>query len=129
MLRFSIAYWHSFRGSGADTFGPGTIERLWERGSDPISTAKHRMDAAFEFFTKIGVKYWCFHDLDIAPEGATLAETNRNLDVLVAHAAALQDATGIARSGALPIVLASPVHVRCCDQSGCARIRPRGRTG
>jgi xylose isomerase len=94
-LRFSIAYWHSFRGVGADPFGPGTIVRPWERGKDPLSVALVRMDAAFEFFGKIRAPFWCFHDRDIAPEGRTLAESNRNLDKVVAHAKALQKATGI----------------------------------
>ncbi len=94
-LRFSIAYWHSFRGAGADPFGPGTIQRRWEKGTDPVSIAKVRMDAAFEFFQKIRAPFWCFHDRDIAPEGRTLAESNRNLDKLVAHAKGLQKATGV----------------------------------
>jgi xylose isomerase len=94
-LRFSIAYWHSFRGTGSDPFGLPTIQRRWERGGDVVSVAKTRMDAAFEFFTKIEAPFWCFHDRDIAPEGTTLAETNRRLDQLVAHANALQRATGV----------------------------------
>jgi xylose isomerase len=94
-LRFSIAYWHSFRGVGADPFGPGTIVRPWEKGTDPVSIAKTRMDAAFEFFTKIRAPFYAFHDRDIAPEGRTLAESNRNLDKLVAHAKDLQKATGV----------------------------------
>ena len=94
-LRFSIAYWHSFRGVGGDPFGPGTIRRPWEAGKDAISIAKKRMDAAFEFFVKIEAPFWAFHDRDIAPEGATLAESNRNLDAIVAHAKGLQQATGI----------------------------------
>jgi xylose isomerase len=94
-MRFSIAYWHAFRGVGADPFGPGTIVRPWEKGKDPISIAKVRMDAAFEFFTKIQAPFYCFHDRDIAPEGRTLAESNRNLDKLVAHAKELQKATGV----------------------------------
>lgn len=94
-LRFSIAYWHSFRGTGSDPFGPGTIQRPWENGKDPISIAKTRMDAAFEFFTKIQSPFWCFHDRDIAPEGRSLAESNKYLDALVAHAGDLQKATGI----------------------------------
>ena len=94
-LRFSIAYWHSFRGAGADPFGPGTIQRRWEKGTDPVSIAKVRMDAAFEFFQKIRAPFWCFHDRDIAPEGRTLAESNRNLDKLVAHAKGLQKTTGV----------------------------------
>ena len=94
-LRFSIAYWHSFRGAGSDPFGPGTIRRPWEKGTDPVSVAKVRMDAAFEFFQKIRAPFWCFHDRDIAPEGRSLAESNRHLDKLVAHAKALQKATGV----------------------------------
>jgi xylose isomerase len=62
--------------------------RPWEKGKDPVSIAKVRMDAAFEFFTKIQAPFWCFHDRDIAPEGRTLAESNRNLDKMVAHAKA-----------------------------------------
>src|ERR1700722_14223738 len=94
-MRFSIAYWHSFRGVGGDPFGPGTIKRPWEAGKDAISVAKRRMDAAFEFFVKIEAPFWCFHDRDIAPEGETLAGSNRNLDMIVAHAKSLQKATGV----------------------------------
>ena len=94
-MRFSIAYWHAFRGVGSDPFGPGTIQRPWEKGKDPLSIALVRMDAAFEFFQKIRAPFWCFHDRDIAPEGRTLAESNRNLDKVVAHAKALQKATGV----------------------------------
>ena len=94
-LRFSIAYWHSFRGVGGDPFGPGTIVRPWENGRDPVSIARTRLDAAFEFFVKIRAPFWCFHDRDIAPEGRSLAETNRNLAKIVAHAKQLQQATGV----------------------------------
>ena len=94
-LRFGIAYWHAFRGTGADPFGPGTIVRPWESGKDPVSVAKVRMDAAFEFFQKIRAPFWCFHDRDIAPEGKTLAESNKYLDAIVAHAKDLQKATGV----------------------------------
>src|SRR3954463_14855871 len=94
-LRFSIAYWHAFRGTGSDPFGPGTINRPWEKGTDAVSIAKVRMDAAFEFFQKIRAPFWCFHDRDIAPEGSTLAQSNKNLDAIVAHAQDLQKATGV----------------------------------
>jgi xylose isomerase len=94
-LRFSIAYWHSFRGTGSDPFGPGTINRPWERGGQDVSTAKRRLEAAFEFFQKIEAPFWCFHDRDIAPEGSTLAASNKNLDQVVAHAKQLQKATGV----------------------------------
>ncbi len=94
-MRFSIAYWHAFRGTGSDPFGSATIVRSWEKGSDPVSIAKTRMDAAFEFFQKIRAPFWCFHDRDIAPEGRSLAESNKHLDKIVAHAKDLQKATGV----------------------------------
>ena len=94
-MRFSIAYWHSFRGAGSDPFGPGTIVRPWEKGKDELSIAKNRIDAAFEFFQKIRAPFWCFHDRDIAPEGLSLAQSNRNLEKIVAHAKALQKETGV----------------------------------
>ena len=94
-LRFSIAYWHSFRGTGMDMFGAATTFRPWEEGSDPVPIARARMEAAFEFNVKMEAPFWCFHDRDIAPEGATLSETNRRLDILVAQAKRLQQATGV----------------------------------
>jgi xylose isomerase len=94
-LRFSIAYWHAFRGVGADPFGPGTIVRPWEAGRDPVGVAKVRLEAAFEFFQKIRAPFYCFHDRDIAPEGRTLAESNRILDQVATHAQALQKSTGV----------------------------------
>jgi xylose isomerase len=94
-MRFSVAYWHAFRGVGSDPFGPGTIVRPWEKGKDAVSIAKTRMDAAFEFCAKLGTPFWCFHDRDIAPEGTTLAQSNKNLDALIAHAKGLQKSTGV----------------------------------
>ena len=81
-LRFAIAYWHTFTGAGADPFGVGTAVRPWDH-ADPMDKAKARAEANFEFLDKIGVPYYCFHDRDIAPEGETLQETNKNLDVIV----------------------------------------------
>ncbi len=94
-LRFSVAYWHAFRGTGADPFGPGTITRAWEKGGDAVETAKVRVRAAFEFMRKLGAPYYCFHDRDIAPEGATLAESNRNLDAVIKVVKEMQAETGI----------------------------------
>lgn len=94
-LRFSVAYWHSFRGTGQDPFGVGTMLRPWEDGSDSLDNAKRRVEAAFEFMTKLGVPFYCFHDRDVAPEGKNLRETNRNLDAIVAELKAHQEATGI----------------------------------
>jgi xylose isomerase len=89
-LRFSVCYWHTFKGLGADPFGPGTIIRKYNDSSDPMQVAQMTLRAAFEFFDKLGVKFWCFHDRDIAPEGRTLAETNKRLDQIVKLAAKLQ---------------------------------------
>ncbi len=84
-LRFAVAYWHTFRGEGGDPFGSATVNRPWEDSSDEIDVAKARMDAAFELFEILGMPYFCFHDRDIAPEGDTLTETNKNLDIIVEH--------------------------------------------
>ncbi len=94
-LRFSVAYWHTFTGKGVDPFGSATMIRPWDVSSDPVEQAKARMVAAFEFMSKLGVPYFCFHDRDIAPEGATLRESNRNLDEIVSLAKQLMQDTGI----------------------------------
>lgn len=94
-LRFAVSYWHTFRGTGADPFGVGTAVRAWEQATDPIQRAKDTMDAAFEFFTKLGVDYWCFHDRDIAPEGDTFKESCDNLNTLVDYAEGKQKETGV----------------------------------
>ncbi len=82
-LRFSVAYWHTLRGTGSDPFGPGTMLRPWETGSDNVDMAQKRVRVAFEFMEKLTTPFFCFHDRDIAPEGASLAETNKNLDAVV----------------------------------------------
>jgi len=82
-LKFSVAYWHTFTGGGVDPFGSATMQRPWDHITDPMDKAKARVDAAFEFFDKLGVEYFCFHDRDIAPEADTLAETNKRLDEIV----------------------------------------------
>jgi xylose isomerase len=94
-LRFSVCYWHTLKNMGADPFGPGAIIREYNNASDPMTVADQTMDAAFEFFTKLGVEFWCFHDRDIAPEADTLAETNKRLDTIVAKAKKLQADTGV----------------------------------
>lgn len=83
-LRFAVAYWHTFAAPGADMFGSGSYERPWNSMSDAMEIAKLKVEANFEFAEKLGAPFFCFHDRDIAPEGATLAETNKNLDVITA---------------------------------------------
>ena len=94
-LKFAVCYWHTFMGTGADPFGGGVYDWPWHRGANPMDNAQRTVDAAFELFQKIGVGYWCFHDVDLAPAGASLAELFRNLDVLVKRAAELQKSTGV----------------------------------
>src|SRR3989304_5162920 len=94
-LRFSVAYWHTMRGTGSDPFGPGTMIRPWEGKSDTVDNAITRVRAAFEFIDKLSVPFYCFHDRDVAPEGATLAETNKNLDAVVKVMKEEQQRTGI----------------------------------
>lgn len=94
-LRFAACYWHTFKGNGADPFGPGTIIRDFNSSDDPMLAAEETMLAAFEFFTKLGVDFWCFHDRDIAPEADNLTETNKRLDRIVKLAKKLQKDTGV----------------------------------
>ncbi len=94
-LRFAVSYWHSFRGTGADPFGPGTMIRPWETGGDSLDMALRRVDVAFEFLEKLGVGLYCFHDRDVAPEGANLAESNKNLDAVADRLLTHQERTGV----------------------------------
>lgn len=94
-MRFSVAYWHTMMGKGADMFGSASVSREWHRAPDPMDRARDTMDAAFEFFQKLGVEFYCFHDRDIAPEGETFAASCRNLESIVEHASRLQQETGI----------------------------------
>lgn len=83
-LRPAVCYWHSFNWPGSDVFGAGTFDRPWlESGADPMRAALAKLDAAFEFFTKLGTPFFCFHDVDVAPAGETFAESARNLDAVV----------------------------------------------
>ena len=93
-LRFATCYWHTFGNAGADPFGPGTRRFPWEAGS-PMATAEAKVDAAFEFFTKLGTPYWCFHDIDLAPDADDIGEYERNLRHMTALAKERQDATGM----------------------------------
>jgi xylose isomerase len=93
-LRAAVCYWHSFAWPGSDVFGAGTFDRPWFTGA-PLEAALVKLDAAFEFFGKLGLPFFTFHDRDVAPEGATLAETNANLDRVVAAMQEKMQATGV----------------------------------
>ena len=94
-LRFSVAYWHAFRNGCSDAFGSATRMMPWDDGSESIANAANRARAAFEFMEKLGVEFYCFHDRDVAPEGATLAESHANLDAVAKVLKAEQQRTGI----------------------------------
>ena len=95
-LRISVCMWHSFSSHGSDVFGSGTFDRPWlEPGLDPLPAGRARLDAAFEFFHKLGVPFYCFHDRDIAPEGRTAAETKAILQAMVDYAGELMARTGV----------------------------------
>ncbi|MDL5051132.1 xylose isomerase [Oscillatoria amoena NRMC-F 0135] len=94
-LRFSVVYWHTFRGRMSDPFGLGTAIRPWDDFSDSIENAQNRARVAFEFIEKLGAPFYAFHDRDVAPEGATLSESNHNLDEVVKVLKQEQRRTGI----------------------------------
>ncbi|HSK97406.1 MAG TPA: xylose isomerase [Euzebyales bacterium] len=95
-LRFAVAYWHSFNWTGADVFGDGALPRPWlYPGDEPMARAHRKMAVAFEFFSKLGAPFFCFHDRDIAPEGDTFAESYARLDEMADTAAKLMEQTGV----------------------------------
>ncbi len=97
-LRFAVCHWHNFCWDGKDVFGmgTGTFDRPWQRaGADPMVLAKEKMDAAFAFMSKLGVPFWCWHDYDIAPEGATIKESRENFAAMVDYAEQKLAQTGI----------------------------------
>lgn len=95
LLRFAVAYWHTFRGTGSDPFGAGTMVRPWEDGTDRHAIDLKRVDVAFEFMEKLGAPFYCFHDRDVSGEGDDLKETNALFDKVAARLEAKQDETGI----------------------------------
>lgn len=93
-LRFAMSYWHTLTGEGTDPFGSGTMDRPWNELTG-LEKSKLRADLGFELMSKLGIDYFCFHDLDIAPEGDSLKEKNANLDEMVAYIETLMTRTGI----------------------------------
>ena len=94
-MRYSVVYWHTFRGNGSDPFGMPTIQRDWEDGTDSVENAQNRVRVAFEFMEKLGAPFYAFHDRDVAPEGATLTESHANLDAVADVLEEEQQRTGI----------------------------------
>jgi len=94
-LKFAMAYWHSFCGDGGDPFGSPTRFFPWNDIKDPLDKARMKMDTAFEFLTRMGLDYYCFHDYDLVGEGSTILESEKRLGKMVAYASELQKATGV----------------------------------
>ena len=84
-FKFAIAYWHSFCGVGSDPFGPGTQNFEWDKSPDPVQAAKDKADAAFEFISKMGFEYFCFHDYDLIREGSSLMDSEKRLNTIVEY--------------------------------------------
>ena len=94
-LRFAMAWWHTLCAEGGDQFGGGTKQFPWNSNADAIQAAKDKMDAGFEFMQKMGIEYYCFHDVDLVSEGASIEEYEANLKAIVAYAKQKQAETGI----------------------------------
>ena len=94
-FKFACAYWHSFCNTGNDPFGPGTKVFPWQANPDPVQQAKDKMDAAFEFITKMGMPYYCFHDVDLVDEGETLSEYERRMEIITDYAREKQQDSGV----------------------------------
>jgi len=94
-FKFAIAYWHTFCGQGSDPFGPGTQNFAWDQSSDPVQAAKDKADAAFEFITKMGFDYFCFHDFDLIQEGVSFAESETRLATITNYIKEKKAASGV----------------------------------
>jgi xylose isomerase len=94
-FRFAAAYWHSFGESGGDPFGSGTQQHAWLADPDPLARARQKMDAAFEFMTKLGLRFYCFHDYDLVEEAPSLSESERRLRAMVEYARRKQEESGV----------------------------------
>ena len=94
-FRFAVAWWHTLCGTGGDPFGVGTKNFPWLGANDAVEEAKNKMDAGFEFITKMGIPYYCFHDVDFVAEGDQLSESQRRLDVITDYALEKQKDSGV----------------------------------
>jgi xylose isomerase len=94
-FKFAVAYWHTFCGVGADPFGPGTQNFPWDQSNDPIQAAKDKADAAFEFITKMGFNYFCFHDYDLVQEAPSFLESEERLSTIVDYIKHKKNKSGV----------------------------------
>ena len=121
-LRFSVVYWHTFRNRLSDPFGAGTAIRPWDDGSESVANAQKRARVAFEFIEKLGAPFYAFHDRDVAPEGSTLKQTNKNLDSVAKVLRAEQKRTGIRLLWGTACLFAHPRYVHGAGTSCSADV-------
>ena len=121
-LRLSVAYWHTFMGKGSDVFGDPSFNRTWHRSTNPLDRAKDTMEAAFEFFQKLGVSFYCFHDRDIAPEGESFSQSCKNLQTMVEFAKSLQKETGVRVLWGTANLFGNPIYAQGAATSPNAQV-------
>lgn len=121
-FRFSVAYWHTMMGDGTDMFGAPAFQREWLKAKNSIDRAKETMEAAFEFFQKLGVDYYCFHDRDIAPDGENFSQSCKNLEVMVDFAKKLQTATGVKLLWGTANLFGDPIYTQGAATSPNAHV-------
>ncbi len=121
-LRFSVAYWHTLMGTGSDMFGSASFKREWHKSTNPMDRAKETMEAAFEFFQKLGIEYYCFHDRDIAPEGETFLQSCKNLETMVELAKTLQKQTGVKLLWGTANLFSNPIYSQGAGTSPNAHV-------
>jgi xylose isomerase len=121
-LRFSVAYWHTLMGNGSDMFGGASFERQWRSSKNALDRAKDTLEAAFEFFQKLGVDYYCFHDRDIAPEGDSFKESVKNLQTIVQLAKEMQKEAGVKLLWGTANLFGSPIYSQGAGTSPNAHV-------
>jgi len=121
-LRFAVAYWHTMMGSGRDIFGEPTFIRSWHKSTNLLDRAKETLEAAFEFFQKLGVDYYCFHDRDIAPEGESFSQSCKNLETIVMLAKELQKDTGVKLLWGTANLFGNPIYAQGAATSPNAHV-------
>ena len=112
-FRFATAYWHTFCGKGGDPFGPGTKIYPWNISENPMKAARDKLDAAFEFFTKLGTNFYCFHDIDLAPEGNSTKESLKNLKEMTKLAHKKRNDSGMRLLWGTANLFSHPRYMNC----------------
>ena len=117
-LRFACAYWHSFNGSGADPFGEATHLFPWNKKADPLERARDKADAAFEFISKLGLPYYCFHDVDVVDFTNDIIENEKRLQAMTSYLSEKQKRNRCKIvMGHSEFIYSQKVYERGCDQS------------